>query len=151
MKEYISREALIHKLNTVPVLKDMPNLKAMCLEWAKAIPAADVRETVSQAELEVLEAEKARADRLAEKVKTLETENVLLKDALHKMGTAAQKDNGETKRDMVNYLCTEMGGDCTDCPVRKNDLAYYICASKPFEEFTEAELDTLLACFYQNQ
>ena len=37
------------------------------------------------------EAEKARADRLAEKLKSVVVENTLLKDALHKMGTAAQE------------------------------------------------------------
>ena len=90
-------------------------------------------------------AEKARADRLAEKVKTLETENVLLKDALHKMGSAAPKANIWQKLDAFRFRCMEMVS-CAGCPVRKNKAARDLCL-RPCQEFTEAELDTLLACF----
>jgi len=85
------------------------------------------------------------ADRLAGKLKTLETENVLLKDALHKLGTAAQGTNIWLKLDAFRFRCMEMVS-CAGCPVRKNKAARDLCF-RPCQEFTEAELDTLLACF----
>ncbi len=46
MNDYISREALIRKLGSIPALCKHPNLQALCEEWAKSIPAADVVEVV---------------------------------------------------------------------------------------------------------
>ena|GEM_PF-4791881 len=89
---------------------------------------------------------KERADRLAEKVKTLETENVLLKDALHKMGSAAQEtDVWQMKLDAFYFRCKSMA-TCARCPVYTHKAVSTLCL-RPSQEFTEAELDTLLACF----
>lgn len=46
MNDYISREALIRKLDSIPALCKHPNLQALCEEWARSIPAADVVEVV---------------------------------------------------------------------------------------------------------
>ena len=87
----------------------------MCAERERcsvACPAdeiGDCRAAIAAAVLpriEVLTSEKERADRLAEKVKTLETENVLLKDAVKKTCAppapdTAKADGGKPRPTLV--------------------------------------------------
>jgi len=82
MTDLISRAEAIHALMSEPPGMNYDFYYAAKI---KDLPSADVPGTVSQAELEVLEAEKARADRLAEKLRSVQIENQLLKEALRKM------------------------------------------------------------------
>lgn len=77
-----------------------------------ACPAAEIDDcypavsAVALLRIEALTSEKERADRLAEKVKTLETENVLLKDAVKKTCAppapdTAKADDGKPRPTLV--------------------------------------------------